>query len=280
MGGVPLGHGVRGGSLWVADTNGGAPRKVASAGGYTRWAWSPTEAGLVVARGHDVTLIDAATGSETDLGSAVGSLDSEGEVVHMLAWSPDGSRIAYDGKGGIYSIDVESGEHALLVDEPAGLGGPNDIEWSPDGTHLAISYYSRTWARQAVYLANADGSNLQLVVDSSEIGMAWSPDGTRLAYTNLSGPDLRSDWQAWTVSMDGSAPSLVASQCCVSGGVGAVWSPDGSQIALETETGAGTPSVQVDHLVVNADGTGDPSKIDELTYRSWDGGSYSCGCYG
>ena len=34
------------------------------------------------------------------------------------------------------------------------------------------------------------------------------------------------------------------------------------------------------HLVVNADGTGDPREIDELTYLSWLGGWYFCFCYG
>ena len=64
------------------------------------------------------------------------------------------------------------------------------------------------------------------------------------------------------------------------GGAGVVWSPDGSQISFETENGAGTPDFHLDHLVVNADGTGGPTKIDELLYRSWGGGSYFCSCYG
>ena len=36
----------------------------------------------------------------------------------------------------------------------------------------------------------------------------------------------------------------------------------------------------MDHLVVNADGTGDPTEIDELMYRSWAGGWFFCFCYG
>jgi Tol biopolymer transport system component len=77
--------------------------------------------------------------------------------------------------------------------------------------------------------------------------------------------------------VDGSAPSLVASRCCVSDGGGAVWSPDGSRIAFETEPGGDLPH---HYLVVNADGTGEPGEIDELTYRSWLGGWYFCYCYG
>jgi Tol biopolymer transport system component len=66
----------------------------------------------------------------------------------------------------------------------------------------------------------------------------------------------------------------------VSDGGGPVWSPDGSQIAFATETGGGYPGVRVGHLVVDADGTGEPRKIDEITYLSWLGGWYFCRCYG
>ena len=290
----------RAGGLWVADTLGGAPRQVSADLGWSSWAWSPTEDQLVVVLGRDVTLIDAATGRETDLGTVVGPEDREGYAVHTLVWSPDGTRIAYDGGpgwGSVYSIDVESGEHTLLVGQPAGTGEVKDIDWSPDGAHLAISYFDASYIAshkaelgpkrdftKALYLANADGSGIRFLdhivasqwpvwIPRLSVSTAWSPDGTRLAYTSLSGPDLR-ELQVWTVSVDGSAPSLVASYVTsdVDGGI-AVWSPDGSRIAFETHSLG-------DHLVVNADGTGDPSEIDELTYLSWLGGSYFCYCYG
>jgi Tol biopolymer transport system component len=86
----------------------------------------------------------------------------------------------------------------------------------------------------------------------------------------------------WTVSLDGSAPSLVASHAndgcqlqnrsftCDAGG-SPVWSPDGSQIAFETARSS---------FVINSDSTGDVRTIDQLTYLSWSDGSYHCRCYG
>ena len=293
----------RAGGLWVADTIGGAPRQITADLGWSPWAWSPTEDQLVVVLGGDVTLIDAATGRESDLGTAVGPEDREGYAVHTLVWSPDGTRIAYDGGpgwGSVYSIDVESGEHTLLVPQPAGTGEINDIDWSPDGTHLAISYVDASYIAShkaelgavwykatALYLANADGSDLRLLdrivasqwpvwIPRLSVGTAWSPDGTRLAYTSFSGPDHQ-ELQVWTGSVDGSAPSLVASRCCLSDGGGPVWSPDGSRMAFESEPPGDLPH---HYLVVNADGTGEPGEIDELLYRSWLGGSYFCYCYG
>jgi Tol biopolymer transport system component len=264
-----------------------------------------------------LTLIDPATGRETDLGTVVGPADIDGDAVSTLVWSPDGTRIAYDGgpvlrpdeghapwlsdgRGSVYSIDVESGEHTLLVRQPAGTGEVIAMDWSPDGAHLAISYVDASYivshkaelgrARykaKALYIANADGSDLRLldrIVASQwpvwtpglSVGTAWSPDGTRLAYTNFSGP-RHQELQVWTVPVDGSAPSLVASRCCPVDGGAPVWSPDGSHIAFETEPFGDFPH---DHLVVNANGTEDAREIDELTYLSWLGGWYFCYCYG
>jgi Tol biopolymer transport system component len=292
--------------LWVADTVGGAPRQLTADLGWSPWAWSPTQGQLVVVLGRGAILIDAATGRETDLGTVVSTEDSEGYAVHNLVWSPDGTRIAYDGglgAGSVYSIDVESGRHSLLVRQPAGTGEITDIDWSPDGAHLAITYVDASyiashkaelgpiWYKaKAVYVANADGSGLRRLVRTvasdwgvwhpgMSVGTAWSPDGTRLIYSNFSGPEHR-ELQVWTATLDGSAPSLIASQCCPSDGGGPVWSPDGSQIAFETEHGGGTPSVSLDHLVVNADGSGDARAIDEPIYLSWLDGWYFCHCYG
>ena len=144
--------------------------------------------------------------------------------------------------------------------QPAGAGSIIDIDWSPDGAHLAISYYSKTWRRQALYLANADGSDLRLVVQGlggwHGVVARWDPARLHERHRAGSRPEACRSGRS---SADGSAPSLVASQCCVTGGAGVVWSPDGSQIAFETEYGAGTPDVHLEHLVINADGTGDPS---------------------
>jgi Tol biopolymer transport system component len=293
------------GDLWVTDTI-GPPRRLTTVGG--PWAWSPTEDQLVVLdNGRDVTLIDAATGRETDLGTTVLTAIDTAPIETVdaaLVWSPDGTRIAYEGGpggGSVYSIDVESGEHTLLVRQPAGTGEIKDIDWSPDGAHLAISYVDASYIAshkaelgplankaKALYLANADGSDLRLlshIVASQwpvwnpglNVGTAWSPDGTRLAYTSFSTwPDHR-ELQVWTVSVDGSAQATLRRDRGWGDGGGAVWSPDGSQIAFETDLGGETDH---SHLVINADGTGDPREIDELTYRSWLGGWFFCACYG
>ena len=152
----------RANGLFVADTVGGTPQQLTADQGWFPWAWSPNEDQLAVVVGHDVTLIDVATGRETDLGTVVGAEDLDGYAVHRLVWSPDGTRIAYDGGpggGSVYSIDVESGEHTLLVREPAGTGWVDDIDWSPDGSTPGDLLRKA----KALYLVNADGSDLRLL---------------------------------------------------------------------------------------------------------------------
>ncbi len=159
---------------------------------------------------------------------------------------------------------------------------------------MAITYFDASQdGSKALYLANAEGSDLRLLDrivaglwpvwhPGLSVGTAWSPDGTRLAYLNLSGPKGHRELQVWTVSVNGSDPSLVASRLLRVDGGGPVWSPDGSQIAFLTEREGGIqPGLVVrDQLVVNADGTGEPTEIDELMYLSWAGGWYFCFCYG
>jgi Tol biopolymer transport system component len=304
-----LGGGSGDGSLWVADTVGGAPRQVATAGGYTSWSWSPTEDELVVARGNDVIRIDAATGDQTDLGQVQISRD-QGDAVSSLVWSPDGTRIAYEGgedaPGTIYTIDVATRKHEVLVPQPAGAGDISIIDWSPDGEHLAIWYYDDEYIEspegqrnpvaykaRALYIAKADGSDVHLVAHivgdpngwyaaspAQNSGAAWSPDGTRLAYAAHVGtsPNWRTvELQVWTVPTDGSAPTMVASECCPADGGAPVWSPDGTQIAVEIEPIGDRAH---DFLLVDADGTGSRRQVDEMTYRSWQGGWFWCACYG
>jgi Tol biopolymer transport system component len=121
--------------------------------------------------------------------------------------------------------------HSLLVRLPGeNLDSMDEIEWSPDGAYLAIMHDLEPGGGR-LYVMNADGSGVRVLLDNFESGgilvqnrFAWSPDGTRLTYGAFSVRELR----IWTVPVDGSAPSLVASPtndisaCCRPS---PVWSP-------------------------------------------------------
>ena len=244
------------------------------------WAWSPTGSHLVAVAGGSLMLIDAATGERTDLGESAGGVTS-------LAWSPDGTQIAYaTPSGSVYEASVDGGEHRSIAESlghvPGGEEG-SGLQWSPDGTRIAVLADvdpSVGFPEGTLYVMNADGSGRRALAEGILIehilgspNVAWSPDGASLAYATQS--DERDHFRVWSVTLDGSAPVLVFSATGLDPNQtrgGPVWPPDGNKIAFR--------SANKTWSIANADGSGDVHEIDALKPLSWRGGWYFCECYG
>ena len=197
-------------------------------------------------------LVDPATDDRTDLGTPAGEVTS-------LAWSPDGTRIAYatvptgspDGtrKGSVYTVSVDGGEHALIAESigyvPGGEEG-SGIQWSPDGTRIAVLADSGPgFPRGTLYVMDPDGSDRRPLAEGVLIehilgspNIVWSPDGRSIAYATVS--DAGDHLRIWSAPVDGSAPVLVFDATDEGGPTGRpsglaggpVWSPDGTRIAF------------------------------------------------
>jgi Tol biopolymer transport system component len=241
------------GALWVVGPD---DRPLQLTVGATGWTWSRDGARLAIVRDRDVSIYDAPTGQTVDLG----------EVEGTPTWSPDGTRFVFGELGGtIYSVDVRTGERLLFVRLPGEhLDSVDQIEWSPDGSRLAIvSDLEPGFFR--VFMLNADGSDLRVVAEDVNVsGLGWSPDGTRIAFAESSDPELR----IWVAPADGSAPSLIGVQANQDDGGDPVWSPDGSQVAFWTEPDTA--------FVTAADGSGGVEGLPARTYEDWRGGWYAC----
>jgi Tol biopolymer transport system component len=297
-------------AIWVVGES-QEPRQVATggnpdvAGTVLNWMWSQTGADLATIlpktesyggtcpdclrgpyySGAPLSTIDPVTGETTDVGSLpddVGDLSSP-------VWSPDGRRFVFGERGGaLYSLDVRSGATSLLVRLPGEhLDSVDRIVWSPDGAHIAVMNDLQPGGGR-LYVMNADGSNVRVLVDDYDpADLAWSPDGTRLAYAGWLEPDLKLRISIARMDDPASAEigSLAVSRCEFVGesvdecrqhpgwrpDSGLTWSPDGSRIAVRI---SGFRSVRVS--AIDADGAADFVRIGDLTYRSWDGGGYSC----
>jgi TolB protein len=100
-------------------------------------------------------------------------------------WSPDGSYLISNSGGAIYKFALKQDGTA----EPQKLAIPedyrcnNDKAISPDGKKLAFSATLPPGRSSQVFLADADGSNVRMMVsDSPSYFHGWSPDNQTLAF--------------------------------------------------------------------------------------------------
>jgi Tol biopolymer transport system component len=141
-------------------------------------------------------------------------------------WSPDGTRIAFGGQGGIFAVSPDGNG---LVQLTSGPGFDEFPAFSPDGSRIA--YQHSQGDERAIYIMNVDGSNPSRVADFQGDTMGrpvWSPDGSMLAF-DLYLTDQT--WDIYAVSSDGSGLAVLAGDPNTDE-LAPVWSPDGTRIAF------------------------------------------------
>lgn len=141
-----------------------------------------------------------------------------------LSWSPDGSKIAFEGAGGLYTVNVDGSGTAevtsgILASSPA---------WSPDGSRIAFTCVVDA-GNSDICVVNADGTGLvRLTSDpGDDHHPSWKPDGSKIAFaTGRYGYDNDGNPTIAVMNPDGSGVTPI--------GVGdaPAWSPDGGRIAF------------------------------------------------
>jgi dipeptidyl aminopeptidase/acylaminoacyl peptidase len=210
-------------------------------------------------------------------GSGRQTIFGQDQNVSRVAWSPDGTRIAFvklvqgssrspDGKPhwGIFTANPDGTDARELT------GGVNDgwpawLTWSPDGTRIAFSNLATesdagscvpggdAMCPTDIYVMNADGTNVsQLTTDPpGEYQPSWSPDGTEIAFVRQVNPPDGGPTGIFVMNAEGSDVRNIASTTNGSD-FAPSWSPDSSEVMYGS-----IRSEDWGIFVANADGTGE-----------------------
>lgn len=199
-------------SIHVVAAEGGQTEQVAEIPYDGSLSWSPSENHLVV------LAPPGGTGVATLVTLATKETQIIPDSVNDLAWSPDGSLLAYGSQTGLFIMDVNSGVTNQLVRLPTS----SNILWSPDGRSL---------------LASIDGFTqiVQLEGDAEPTGLppgrnyTWSPDSKRVAYINEG--CTTQDWDVYVFLVDsGTSTKLTTTPETAKEGLS--WVDDGESVVL------------------------------------------------
>ena len=188
----------------------------------TRIAYISNREGVAVGRAinFEVYVLDLATRRERRL-----TFNDAFEA--DLAWSPDGSRLAFksfrDGNDEIYLMAADGSRQVNLTRHPASDGGPS---FTPDGEHLIFAS-DRDGDRER-YRMRTDGSALERLTDQpgGDHSPSLSPDGERIAFVS----DRDGNDEVYLMAANGGHATRVT-EAPLSDGY-PVWSPDSRSLVV------------------------------------------------
>jgi Tol biopolymer transport system component len=158
----PAGHE----QIWVMRPDGTGKRRLTRSAQQNEWpSWSPDSRKIVFERyfgGNRTELytMNRDGGEKRKIARVRTRTTTSGQYwCACAAWSPDGTKIAYEamtgkGKPGIFVMNADGTGRTQLTHLPQTRD--ENPDWSPDGTQIA--FYSERVGNAEIYVMNADGT--------------------------------------------------------------------------------------------------------------------------
>jgi Tol biopolymer transport system component len=184
-----------------------------------------------------------------DDGTEQNKLTTTPMQINFNHWSPDGSKIAFEGIVGdnwdIFVMNYDGTDLVNLTDSPA---MDIDPSWSNDGSKIA--FVSNQEGSPQVYVMNANGSNVTKLTDCT-LGCTspiWAPVGNKIIFDSYG--DRYDDEEIYIINSDGSNLLRLSNNAYFDSVKG--WSPDGTKILFISDRDAIT---MTELYAINPDGT-------------------------
>ncbi|HUR92493.1 MAG TPA: hypothetical protein VMY38_07445 [Gemmatimonadaceae bacterium] len=178
---------VRGGDVWIVDSDGANQRQITRGALTLSPAWHPNGRTIAYSRygsaGTHIELRELPSGA-----TQIVRATPEGLNI-TPAFSPDGRQIVWatTREGGTEIVSASLSNLASARRVTVGRGTDNTSpSFSPDGRRIA--FMSGRAGQPEVYISDSDGTNVQLLTEftyggtSYRASPAWSPDGRLIAY--------------------------------------------------------------------------------------------------
>ncbi len=212
----------------------------------------------------------AASGDAINLATQISDFPAEHKTIEDLAWSPDGSRIAFTrgNNSGDDKVWVENADGTSVFPlEIGGGGAKRHPTWSPDSSKIAYAVVKNE--PEQIYIASSLGGIGQPLANGVGHEPLWSPNGAKIAFDGYhSGGFGYVDLHV--VNPDGSGTPLIVPPSPFTEWTFSAWAPDSGRIAYRSTANTGATV----YRVMNADGGGDhplasPSSESDARYATW-----------
>lgn len=178
-------------------------------------------------------------------------------------WSPDGTRIIFSrmikpGLHDLFVMNVDGSEITRLTDTPD--ADEEYPDFSPDGQKIVFSRFGD--GTGGIYIMDADGSNIRLLLAGPLHFPRWSPDGNYIAFDGEPGG---CKFEIYVMKADGTDVRQVTEHPKGCGGMNKSpsWSPDGKQLVYYSDLRFEGSTFDI--FVINVDGSGETALTHGIT---------------